>query len=156
MTLPCGCCFSLRRSNARRARRPGRSSTSCPPLSEKITIEEVNFVLEGDKAKRYGVDRVPGDRVLEALDAEGHARDARIRFIGAPAGYEFISLVQAVLLVGGRASSLTEENRQRVMAVEQAGSHAGVHHADVTALSAGGQPRTRDGVPEPEHHGRSR
>jgi alkyl hydroperoxide reductase subunit AhpF len=89
-----------------------------PALSDKITIEEVNFVLEGDKAKQYGVDRVPGV-VLEALDAEGHARDARIRFIGAPAGYEFISLVQAVLLVGGRESSLTEENRQRVMAVKQ-------------------------------------
>src|SRR5213078_791902 len=30
-----------------------------PPLSDKITIEEVNFVLDGDRAKEYGIDRVP-------------------------------------------------------------------------------------------------
>jgi alkyl hydroperoxide reductase subunit AhpF len=89
-----------------------------PALSDKITIEEVNFVLERDKSIRYGIDRVPGV-VLEALDVEGNGHDARIRFIGAPAGYEFISLVQAVLLVGGRPSTLTEENRRRVMAVSQ-------------------------------------
>jgi alkyl hydroperoxide reductase subunit AhpF len=87
-----------------------------PALSDKITIQEVNFLLEADTSKQYGIDRVPAI-VLEALDAEGQAHDARIRFIGAPAGYEFISLVQAVLLVGGRPSSLSEENRRRVVAV---------------------------------------
>ena len=30
-----------------------------PPLSDKITIEEVNFVLDKDKAAQYGIDRVP-------------------------------------------------------------------------------------------------
>jgi alkyl hydroperoxide reductase subunit AhpF len=89
-----------------------------PVLSDRITIEEVNFVLEGDRARRYGIDRVPGI-AIEALDAQGSAHDSRIRFIGAPAGYEFISLVQAVLLVGGKPSSLTEENRRRVMAVKE-------------------------------------
>jgi alkyl hydroperoxide reductase subunit AhpF len=89
-----------------------------PPLSDKITVEEVNFVLEGDRARGHGIDRVPGI-VLEQLDAAGNARDARIRFLGTPSGYEFISLVQAVLLVGGRPSSLSEENRQRVMAVNR-------------------------------------
>jgi alkyl hydroperoxide reductase subunit AhpF len=87
-----------------------------PALSDKITIEEVNFLLEAETPRHYGIDRVPGI-ALEAVDAAGQAHDARIRFIGAPAGYEFISLVQAVLLVGGRRSSLSEENRQRVMAV---------------------------------------
>jgi alkyl hydroperoxide reductase subunit AhpF len=89
-----------------------------PPLSDKITVEEVNFVLEGDRARAHGIDRAPGV-VLEQVDPAGNARDARIRFIGAPSGYEFISLVQAVLLVGGRPSSLTDENRQRVMAVNR-------------------------------------
>jgi alkyl hydroperoxide reductase subunit AhpF len=87
-----------------------------PPLSDKITVEEVNLVLEGDRARAHGIDRAPGV-VLEQLDEGGNARDSRIRFIGAPSGYEFISLVQAVLLVGGRPSSLTDENRQRIMAV---------------------------------------
>src|SRR6186713_2338510 len=30
-----------------------------PPLSDKVTIEEVNFVLDGDRASAYGIDRVP-------------------------------------------------------------------------------------------------
>ena len=30
-----------------------------PPLSDKIAIEEVNLILEGDTAKAYGIDRAP-------------------------------------------------------------------------------------------------
>jgi len=87
-----------------------------PVLSDKIAIEEVNFVLEKEKSAQYGIDRVPAIVVL-GQDAAGEPRDSRIRFLGAPSGYEFISLVQAVLLVGGRHSSLAEPNRQRVAAV---------------------------------------
>jgi alkyl hydroperoxide reductase subunit AhpF len=85
-----------------------------PPLSDKITVEEVNFILEKDTAAAYGIDRVP------AIALASGDRDSRIRFLGAPAGYEFISLVQAVLLVGGRASGLTTENHARVAAVDKA------------------------------------
>jgi alkyl hydroperoxide reductase subunit AhpF len=89
-----------------------------PLLSSRIAIEEVNFVLEREKAAQYGIDRVPAIAVV-GQDASGEARDSRIRFLGAPSGYEFISLVQAVLLVGGRGSVLTEENRQRLAAVDK-------------------------------------
>jgi alkyl hydroperoxide reductase subunit AhpF len=88
-----------------------------PGLSDKITIEEVNFVLDADKAKQFGIDRVPSIAVV-GQDAAGQERDSRIRFVGTPAGYEFMSLVQAVLLVGGRESVLTAENRQRIAAVD--------------------------------------
>jgi len=47
----------------------------------------------------------------------GAVKDSRIRFLGAPAGYEFISLVQALLLVGGSESILSSDNRARVAAV---------------------------------------
>ena len=33
-----------------------------PPLSDRITIEEVNFVLDKEKATQYGIDRVPASR----------------------------------------------------------------------------------------------
>jgi len=89
-----------------------------PPLSDKITIEEVNFVLERDRASGYGIDRVPAV-AFERLDGDGKGRDARIRFIGTPSGYEFISLVQAVLLVGGKPSALSDDNRRRILAVNQ-------------------------------------
>ena len=87
-----------------------------PPLSDKIAIEEVNFVLEKDKAAQYGIDRVPALALL-VQDASGAARDTRIRFLGTPAGYEFVSLVQAVMLAGGHDSQLTPANRARIAAV---------------------------------------
>jgi alkyl hydroperoxide reductase subunit AhpF len=116
-----------------------------PALSDKIAIEEVNFVLEKDKASRYGVDRVPAIAITyeetvhaaggtgpadtvgreaapadaRAADASGVTRDSRIRFLGAPAGYEFMSLVQALLLVGGREPTLSAESRARLATVDK-------------------------------------
>ena len=82
----------------------------------KIAIEEVNFILEKDKAAQYGIDRVPAIALLRT-DAAGATHDSRIRFLGTPGGYEFVSLVQATLLVGGHESQLTPQNRARVEAV---------------------------------------
>jgi alkyl hydroperoxide reductase subunit AhpF len=89
-----------------------------PPLSDKIAIEELNVVIDGDKAKQYGVDRAPAIALI-GRDGDGADHDSRIRFLGAPAGYEFISLVQAILLVGGRPSNLSEESRKRLAAVDK-------------------------------------
>jgi len=91
-----------------------------PPLSDKIAIDEVNLILEGDRAKQYGVDRAPSIAIV-SRDEAGADHDSRIRFAGTPAGYEFISLVQAVLLVGGgRESSLTDESLAQLAAVDRA------------------------------------
>ncbi len=87
-----------------------------PALSDKIAIDEVNFILEKDKASHYGIDRVPALALL-GEDAAGQLHDSRIRFLGTPGGYEFVSLVQALMLVGGHESILTPENRRRIVAV---------------------------------------
>jgi glutaredoxin-like protein len=87
-----------------------------PALSDKITVEEVNFILEPETAKEYAIDRVPAVAIV-GQDEAGDARDSKIRFLGAPAGYEFMSLIQAVLLVGGRPSILSEESHKRIAAV---------------------------------------
>jgi alkyl hydroperoxide reductase subunit AhpF len=91
-----------------------------PPLSDKISIEEVNLVLERDKAKEYGIDRAPAIAILRGLNGDGvQPDDSRMRFLGAPSGYEFMSLVQAILLAGGRASMLTETSRQKLAGVDR-------------------------------------
>ena len=54
-----------------------------PPLSDKITIDEVNFVLDGDRVAQYGIDRVPA--IAVAYEEEGSVKDSRIRFLGTPA-----------------------------------------------------------------------
>jgi len=89
-----------------------------PPLSTRITIEDVNFVLDRDKASQYAVDRTPAIALVGQDDA-GAERDSKIRFLGAPAGYEFISLVQAILLVGGGRSHLSDRSRALVAAVDK-------------------------------------
>jgi alkyl hydroperoxide reductase subunit AhpF len=87
-----------------------------PALSDKISVEEVNFILEKEKAAQYGIDRVPA-LALVRQDPAGEPRDTRMRFLGTPSGYEFVSLVQALLLAGGHDSQLTPANRARVAAV---------------------------------------
>jgi glutaredoxin-like protein len=87
-----------------------------PPLSDKIAIEEVNFLLERERANEYGIDRVPAIAIIGQSE-DGAERDSHIRFLGTPAGYEFISLIRAILLVGGGGSLLSEANRALVAAV---------------------------------------
>ena len=90
-----------------------------PPLSDKIAIDELNLVLDKDRAAQFGIDRVPAVAIV-SRDAGGAEHDSRIRFAGTPAGYEFISLVQAVLLVGGaRESTLTDESLAQLAAIDR-------------------------------------
>ena len=59
-----------------------------PPLSDRITVDEVNLILEGDKATASGVDRAPAvaitcrDRSCGSPDEAW--KDSRIRFLGTP------------------------------------------------------------------------
>jgi glutaredoxin-like protein len=89
-----------------------------PPLNPLITIEEVNFVLERDRAAQYGIDRVPAI-ALVSVDESGAERDSHIRFLGTPSGYEFVSLIRAVLLVGGGQPLLSEQGKAMVAAVDR-------------------------------------
>ena len=64
----------------------------------------------------YGIDRAPA----VVLSCTGRKRSGvwfEDRFLGAPSGYEFVSLVQAILLVGGHGSNLTDANRGRIAVV---------------------------------------
>jgi len=87
-----------------------------PPLSDKIAVEEVNFILEGDRAKRFGIDRVPAIAIV-GEDEGGAERDSHIRFLVTPSGYEFISVIRAILLVGGGPSQLSAESREAIAQV---------------------------------------
>lgn len=82
--------------------------TELASLSDQVTLEEVNMVLERDRAAQYGVDAIPAIVLLRGDD------DTRIRFLGAPAGYEFMSLIEAVILAGTDDSGLTDTNKALV------------------------------------------
>ena len=78
--------------------------------------EQSRDAASGGGAPRAGDEGYPAERVRGA-GAAGLFKDSRIRFLGTPAGYEFMSLINAVLLVGGRESNLTESNRKKIAAV---------------------------------------
>jgi alkyl hydroperoxide reductase subunit AhpF len=66
-------------------------------LTDRVTVEEVSLVLDKERAAAYGIERVPALVLLGGDERE----DTRIRFLGAPEGWDFLSLVDAVLLVSG-------------------------------------------------------
>lgn len=77
-------------------------------LHDNVTVEEVNFVLEKERAAAYGIEDIPAVVLLQ------NDTDTRMRFLGAPSGYEFMSLIDAVVLAGTTGSGLSETTRQRV------------------------------------------
>ena len=79
-------------------------------LSDKITVEEANFVLDKERAAQYAVEDIPAIVLLRG------GEDTRMQFLGAPAGYEFMSLVEAVILAGSDDSGLSPDSRQLVAA----------------------------------------
>jgi glutaredoxin-like protein len=77
-------------------------------LSDRVSVEEVNLVLDREKSAQFGIDRIPAIVLLR------DGADTRMRFLGAPAGYEFSSLVESILLAGTDDSGLTDESKRAI------------------------------------------
>ena len=77
-------------------------------LNEHISLEEVNCILEKDRTEQYGISHIPAVVILR------DGKYTRIRFFGAPAGYEFMSLVEAVALAGGDDSGLSDASKKLI------------------------------------------
>ena len=71
-------------------------------LSDQVTTEVYNFVVDKEKAEEFGIDKIPA---IAALGAE----DYGVRFYGIPSGYEFVSLLHAIKLVAAGKPDLSEE-----------------------------------------------
>jgi glutaredoxin-like protein len=82
-------------------------------LSEKISFEEYNFQIDRDRVIQYEVDKIPATVIM------GEDKDYGIRFYGVPLGYEFVSVLEALLDVSRRDSGLKPETRQKLKAVSK-------------------------------------
>jgi alkyl hydroperoxide reductase subunit AhpF len=80
-------------------------------LSDRITVEEHDFLLEGAIAMDHGIDRVPAIAVVGA-------QDYGIRFFGIPSGYEFMSLLDAIQVVSAGESGLQDGTRAMLAGLE--------------------------------------
>jgi len=68
-------------------------------LSENIKLKVYDFVKDGDQSIKYNIERIPATAVIGK-------KDYGIRFYGLTAGYEFSSLIQAILMVSTGKSGL--------------------------------------------------
>jgi alkyl hydroperoxide reductase subunit F len=81
-------------------------------LSDKLELRMYDFVLHGDEAINYRIDKIPATAVV----AE---KDYRVRFYGVTAGYEFSSLLEAILMVSAGSSGLDPELEARVREIKE-------------------------------------
>ena len=82
-------------------------------LSDKVTVVEKSFVLDRDERDRYGVDKAPAIVVLS------DGQNTRMRFFGAPTGYEFVPLVEAIVRAGTGRVELEPETMTLVAGVDK-------------------------------------
>lgn len=75
-------------------------------LSDKLTLEVRDFVGDRSLADSYRIDKIPAVAVL----ADGvQPVDYGVRLYGIPAGYEFGTLIEDILLVGRRKADLSPD-----------------------------------------------
>jgi alkyl hydroperoxide reductase subunit AhpF len=82
-------------------------------LDPKLGAESYNFVLDKDKADSLGIQRIPAIAIL------GAEKDHGIRMYGLPSGYEFGSLVDAILDVSAGESVLSEATKAELQALDK-------------------------------------
>jgi alkyl hydroperoxide reductase subunit AhpF len=82
-------------------------------LNDKITVVEKSFVLDTEDRTKYGVEMAPATVIL----SEGH--DTRMRMYGAPTGYEFVGLIEAILVAGTGTADLEEDTVKLLAGVDQ-------------------------------------
>ena len=82
-------------------------------LDPKLSAESYNFVLDKEKADALAIKRIPAIAVL------GQEKDYGIRLYGVPSGYEFGTLVDAILDVSQGESLLSEPTRQALAALDK-------------------------------------
>jgi len=80
-------------------------------LNDKITVEVYDFVADYERAKEYGIEKVP------ALAIVGE-KDRGIRFYGFPFGYEFQTLVESVVNVSRGSTDLSDKIREALKEVK--------------------------------------
>jgi glutaredoxin-like protein len=73
-------------------------------LSDKITVEVYDFVVNADKAKEYCIDKIPALAVIGA-------KDYGVRIYGIPYGYELQTLIEAVVNVSRGRTDISDKTK---------------------------------------------
>ncbi len=87
-------------------------ATELGEVSPKIKVEVRDFVRDQMKATELRIDKIPATAVVGR-------RDYGIRFYGMPSGYEFNSLVGAIIDVSRGESGLTKKTKDALKELDQ-------------------------------------
>ena len=82
-------------------------------LNDKITVVDKNFVLDTEDKAKYKIDKTPAIVILS------DGVDTRMRMYGAPTGYEFVGLVEAIIVAGTGKIELEPETMKWIQAVDK-------------------------------------
>ena len=81
-------------------------------LSDKLDLTMYDMVLHGDEALKYKIDKTPATIVMDDSDFG-------IRFFGMTTGYEFTSLLEAIVMISLNRSGLEPEIEALVRTIKE-------------------------------------
>lgn len=79
-------------------------------LSDKISLSVHDLEVDADLAAKHDVDKAPA-LIITAKDGD-QITDYGVRLFGIPAGHEFTSLIQDIIMVSNRDSGLSPSTRE--------------------------------------------
>jgi len=82
-------------------------------LDSRIRAESYNFVLDQNEVREARIARIPAIAIL------GESKDYGLRLYGLPQGYEFGSLIDAILDVSSGQSGLGDETKAALRALDK-------------------------------------
>ncbi|MGB9740508.1 MAG: protein disulfide oxidoreductase [Candidatus Bathyarchaeia archaeon] len=80
-------------------------------LSDKIELEIYDFVADAEKAREYGVDKVPAIAIVGE-------KDYGVRFYGLPYGYEFQTLLEGIIIVSRARTDLSDATKAKIREIK--------------------------------------
>ncbi len=86
-------------------------------LSDIFTLSAYDLDEDADLARQYKIDKAPGFAIL-AKNGDS-LTDFGIRYFGIPAGHEFTSLINDLIMVSSHNSALADETRQFLQGLSQ-------------------------------------
>ena len=81
-------------------------------LSDKIELKTYDFLADKEKAEEYGIDKIPATLLLGE-------KNFGIRFFGIPSGYEYTSLIEAILDTSRRKTDLDQKITDQITEIEK-------------------------------------
>jgi glutaredoxin-like protein len=85
-------------------------------LDDRISFEVRDFLKDAELAEAYHIDKIPA---IALIRNESEPVDYGIRFYGIPAGYEFSSLMEDILMVSRGQHGLSEKTMQELARLDR-------------------------------------